>query len=285
MEQISWLLQIMKNYIFNNNLNIDKSTFFTVIIGQITIYGILLTFYQFVAAYQGNKKAAIRYLGYNIIEFYVNKNAGVYGKIRTIFKIIFVLMFVLEILYKPIITVYGDMFPAEKICLINFLWFLLVISYFVMFFILFLRCTKTVLTIKQCSDIKTNESLISDINKMFLKKTMKERISKRAIDLLRRDFAYLHNAIQEDDNTELQDKYNNLVYLIFTGYIERKQNKISKIEKSGKILRNQVSWIYNSNCEVHLLQEIIDEIYFRLDEQNVRSILSFYINSCFVIFR
>lgn len=44
------------------------------------------------------------------------------------------------------------------------------------------------------------------------------------------------------------------------------------------ILRNQVSWIYNSNCEVHLLQEIIDEMYFQLDEQNIRSILNFHID-------
>lgn len=43
-------------------------------------------------------------------------------------------------------------------------------------------------------------------------------------------------------------------------------------------IREQVSWIYNSNCEVHLLQEIIDEMYFQLDEQNIRSILNFHID-------
>lgn len=48
MERTSYLLQIIIDYMFNNNLSIDKATFFTVIIGQITIYGILLTFYQFV---------------------------------------------------------------------------------------------------------------------------------------------------------------------------------------------------------------------------------------------
>lgn len=30
------------DYILNNNLNIDKSLFFTIVIGQISIYGILL---------------------------------------------------------------------------------------------------------------------------------------------------------------------------------------------------------------------------------------------------
>lgn len=38
-ERISYLLQKIIDYMLNNNLSIDKATFFTVIIGQITIYG------------------------------------------------------------------------------------------------------------------------------------------------------------------------------------------------------------------------------------------------------
>ena len=37
------------NYVVNNYLIIDKSTYLTIVIGQITIYGILLTFYQFLS--------------------------------------------------------------------------------------------------------------------------------------------------------------------------------------------------------------------------------------------
>ncbi|MFQ9574085.1 MAG: hypothetical protein ACLR0V_08775 [Roseburia hominis] len=54
------------------------------------------------------------------------------------------------------------------------------------------------------SDVKRNGYIISEINKDFLKKTMKEQISKKAIDLLRRDLANLRDVIQVDDNTELQ---------------------------------------------------------------------------------
>ena len=60
MDRISYLLQTIMDYMLNNDLNIDKATFFTVIIGQITIYGILLTFYQFVASYQGNERSVTR---------------------------------------------------------------------------------------------------------------------------------------------------------------------------------------------------------------------------------
>lgn len=62
----------------------------------------------------------------------------------------------------------------------------------------------SILMIKMSSDVKRNGYIISEINKDFLKKTMKEQISKKAIDLLRRDLANLRDVIQVDDNTELQ---------------------------------------------------------------------------------
>lgn len=276
MERTSYLLQIIIDYMFNNNLSIDKATFFTVIIGQITIYGILLTFYQFVASYQGGEKAATRYLGINITEYFVKKKIKIFNKI--ISKKMFGVLLILEILYKPFMTIYGETLGTSTISIINFVWFLFAIVYFILFVMLFIQCTKSILMIKMSSDIKRNGYIISEINKEFLKKTMKERISKNAIDLLRRDFVNLHDAIQEDENTELQGRYNQVIHLIFTDYIGRKQYEISNIEKKGRILKNQVSWIYNSNCEVHLLQEIIDAIYFQLDEQNIKSILNFYID-------
>ena len=102
MNQILYLLQIIKEYMLNNNLNIDKSTFFTVVIGQITIYGILLTFYQFVASYQGNEKSVTRYLGINITEYFVKKRIKIFNRI--ISKRMFGILLILEILYKPFIT-------------------------------------------------------------------------------------------------------------------------------------------------------------------------------------
>ena len=276
MNQILYLLQIIKEYMSNNNLNIDKSTFFTVVIGQITIYGILLTFYQFVASYQGNEKSVTRYLGINIIEYFVKKRIKIFNRI--ISKRMFGILLILEILYKPFITIYGEKIGASTISIINFIWFLFAIGYFILFVMLFIQCTKSILMIKMSSDVKRNDNIISEINKDFQKKTIKERISKKAIDLLRRDFVNLRDGIKDDDNTGLQGRYNGLIQLIFIGYIQRKQNEISDIEKRERIVNNQVPWIYNSNCEVCLLQEVINEIYFQLDEQNIKLIMNFYID-------
>ena len=276
MSQILYRLQIIKEYMLNNNLNIDKSTFFTVVIGQITIYGILLTFYQFVASYQGNEKSVTRYLGINITEYFVKKRIKIFNRI--ISKRMFGILLILEILYKPFITIYGENIGASTISIINFIWFLFAIGYFILFVMLFIQCTKSILMIKMSSDVKRNDNIISEINKDFLKKTIKERISKKAIDLLRRDFVNLRYGIQDDDNTGLQGRYNGLIQLIFIEYIQRKQNEISDIEKRERIVNNQVPWIYNSNCEVCLLQEVINEIYFQLDEQNIKLIMNFYID-------
>ena len=166
MERISYLLQKIMDYMLNNNLSIDKATFFTVIIGQITIYGILLTFYQFVASYQGGEKAATRYLGINITEYFVKRNISVFNNIVS--RKIFGAIFVLEILYKPFITIYGDMLSIEIIRVMNFTWFFFVIFYFVVFVFLFFQCTKSILMIKLSSDVKTNGYLIRDINNVFL---------------------------------------------------------------------------------------------------------------------
>lgn len=79
MDKIEYWVQIIREYILNNNLNVDKATFLTIVIGQITIYGILLTFYQFVASYQGSEIGINRYLGINIKEFFVKKKIKVFN--------------------------------------------------------------------------------------------------------------------------------------------------------------------------------------------------------------
>lgn len=267
--------QLLTNYILNIDLTIDKATFFTIIIGQITIYGILLTFYQFVTSYQDNEKFAIKYLGYNIIEYSVKKRIGNLNKI--ISSRAFELMMVMEIIYKPFTMIYGDKF-SSLISIMNFIWFVFVFVYFILFSWIFFRCAKIILMLERYSDVKRNDYIIKEINKDFLKKTVEERRKLYAIELLKKDFVNLNKAIQVDDNIKLQEKYNDFINVIFEKYIARKKYEISNIENGGKIVKNQIPWIYNSDCEIYLLQEILDEMYFKLDEQNLMLILKFYVN-------
>ena len=160
------------DYILNNNLNIDKSLFFTIVIGQISIYGILLTFYQFVASFHGNRKAAVTYLGTSLNEYFVKQTVSSFNKIVS--KKWFGLLFVLEILYRPFITVYEHVFSRSTVSIMNSIWFVFVVVYFLLFILIFFQCTESISQIKFCSNVKTNGYLIRDINRNFLKKTIKE---------------------------------------------------------------------------------------------------------------
>ena len=131
MDKIEYWVQIIREYILNNNLNVDKATFLTIVIGQITIYGILLTFYQFVASYQGSEIGINRYLGINIKEFFVKKKIKVFNNF--ISKKGFGIIVILEILYKPFITIYRAVLPIKTISIMNFIWFGFAITYFVLF--------------------------------------------------------------------------------------------------------------------------------------------------------
>lgn len=268
------IVQRFADYVLNNQLDIDKSTFLTIVIGQITMYGILLTFYQFVASYQASKKTITRYLGVNLTEYYIKKNTSAFTNIVS--KKVFGIIFVIEILYKPIMTIFKGMCSARLISVMNFVWYLFVIFYFVIFVILFFQCTKSILMIKLCSDAKTNGSIIRDINRRFLHKTLHERINQKAVDLLNEDFEELRDAIKYDDNSDLQSRYNHLIYNICNTYIEQKADEIFKIEKYEKIVKNQIIWKYNANCEIHLLKKILDGGYFALDDDNKKIIFLFH---------
>ena len=269
MEILKELVQTMSDYIWSNNLNIDKVTFFTIVIGQIAIYGILLTFYQFIASYNESENIASRYLGINTKEYFLRKNLKNFE--RFVLKKTFRTILILEILYKPFIVIYGDKIHSKIISLMNFIWFAFVIFYFLFSVILFFKCVESVLKIKGNLDAKTNEELIHDIDKMFLKRTIKQRIEQKPLELLRQDLSRLREAIKIDNNSDLQERYNDLIDKIFDLYINK------KIKTEDTLLKRGVRWSgYIINYEKRLLQEIMEGRYFNIDERNLKSIFYFH---------
>ena len=270
------VLQILKDFIFNSELTVDKNTFFTVIIGQIAMYGILLTFYQFVASYNESKEIATNYLGRNIIDYFIAKNMKIFNPIMS--KEFLCIFFILEIMYKPVLKICEKWIYSQIISVLNFLWFGFVILYFITFVIIFSQCAKSIVNIKMCSDTITYEYVIRDINKNFLKKSLRDRVIYTNIEMLLDDFDQLSMAIQIDNNSKLQKYYNYLIQEIFADYIKQKQHEISAVENKVKIHKKRTSWIWTADCEVELLQEIIKENYFQLDNKNIEYIMRFQMN-------
>ena len=70
-------MKILLDYIINNQLVIDKGSYLTIVIGQITVYAILLTFYQFIVLFQGTKDRYVqRYLGTKLKDYFVKKKTN-----------------------------------------------------------------------------------------------------------------------------------------------------------------------------------------------------------------
>ena len=125
--------------------------------------------------------------------------------------------------------------------------------------------------IKGNLDAKTNEELIHDIDKMFLKRTIKQRIEQKPLELLRQDLSRLREAIKIDNNSDLQERYNDLIDKIFDLYINK------KIKTEDTLLKRGVRWSgYIINYEKRLLQEIMEGRYFNIDERNLKSIFYFH---------
>lgn len=53
------ILETLIDYAYNNQLIIDKGSYLAIVIGQITIYAILLTFYQFIVSFQGTNGRSV----------------------------------------------------------------------------------------------------------------------------------------------------------------------------------------------------------------------------------
>lgn len=259
--------------VFNNQLVLDKGTYFTILIGQITVYGIMLTFYQFVVSYQEPENAITSYLGENITEYVNKKELKAYKKI--ISQKLFGIILMLEILYKPFLEVFGNWCLDKVVKVLNFLWFSFVIFYFLIFVILFFECTKLVFKLKMPLNVQKNNELMEDIEHAFLKKTMKQCIKQLPVKLLEQDFDNLAKAVRIDDDPKLQGRYNELMSQIILNYTIKKEYEIDKKGTNRCIPRNQIPWRYNSELEMALLRAVVRGDYVSIDENNAVSLLDF----------
>lgn len=220
MDTLKHICNITLTYMLNNQLTIDKATYFTIVIGQIAIYGILLTFYQFIASYNGNQKNCTSYLEYRIPDFFVMRKIIIN---KVVSKKVFKDLWVLEIIYKPVVTIFGGIISEKYINLLNFIWFGFVIFYFVIFVLLLFQCVRGIILIKTLSDKKYIAMLIDDINVVYLKEFEKKTKTRNSADLLNQSIKKIREYINGVDNTEMQAGYNRLIDGIFFFLIPNKK--------------------------------------------------------------
>lgn len=255
---------LLSEYIINHTFVIDKSTYITVILGQITIYGILLTFYQFVASFEGTSSASRKYLGVGLTEYCMRKKVSLFRLIVS--KPYFYILFLLEVLYKPVLSVCGAYLSTTLISIGNFLWYLFVVLYFIVFIILFWQCTRSIFSLKIIFDTQKNGAIINELNQQFMHKSIIMRMRNKAIDLLTWDIEYLIAVLKNDTERIFYTQYHKLMICIFDSYLNSKQKEIQKMIKTNRIPSNQVPWIYTSEQECRLLQHLLNQA-STIDEQ------------------
>lgn len=262
MRIIKSLIQYLIDFIFHNNLIIEKSTYFTVILGILTIYGIALAFYQYVESHNVNKEC---YLGENIISACMKYETSVINNI--ISNDLFKLGCLFEILYKPFIIVYKDILTISVIQILTFVWYAFALFCLVVFFLLFFRSARCILNLTSHYNFETYKSIVFQINHDFLRKMKNRRTREFDFVSLENSFYKLNKFIDQDENKKSPNKYNELIEIIFISYSMYKEDKVRKlIIKSNQA---EIDVKQCANSEIRLLQRILDDEYFVLNEKNL----------------
>lgn len=253
--EVNEIIRIALHYICEKQMEIDKSTYLTVIIGQITIYAIVLTFYQFAVSFQGKKANNARmYLGFDLIEYYIK------NKLKRINAIICHpvswALFVLNVLYKPLVNMFSFLLSGESMAVYNFFWYVYVVGFFIFFIYFFYKCTLCIVSLNAVLDINRNANIIKQINQDIKKRKRRNNYNKNSTEVLWDQTRWIQDKIFTDTDLEFRKYAISFLLDILTEYIDKKKNKLDTMEYSRKKLFG--GWGYDFGIECQIFREMWD---------------------------
>lgn len=255
-------MRIIKEYIVNNRLVIDKNVYFAIIFGLITVYTVILAFFQFVVSTKGiDKKRELRYLGESLIDYVVFKKLTIYRKV--ISKHYFIISFAIIVLYKPIVTIYGAYIAEKLVHELNAGWYFFVIINLGIILVVCLECSMCTQEIKKIMEKKNVENIIHKMNTEFRNKKFHQVDKEKSIYVLGNDLNRLKCAIKNEDTSIYYDEYINLIIDIFHDY-------------KGKKKDNGTSLIYIMNEEFRLLENLLDGKYIKVKKILKKAVQELY---------
>lgn len=252
-------------------LECDAATYYTVVFGQLTTFGIFLAFYQFVASQSDDK-----YLGQKIsAHFYDNRIAE-----RLISSLCFVIPFVIEILCLPLKTLFSSLSFGIMVNLINYFWSFAVIVFLVLFAVLFWKCAVQIVHGKILFKRQIKRDVARKINKRLFDDF---RIKARSI--FRTDIACVRNLVLGAYDYVGEDQEDRRLFFeltedVFNWYLERRDKKVKDIETKTekhwinytKLLREELDFI-NSYADVLGKTKAYDKnllsFYFKIMEKTM----------------
>lgn len=250
----------MTEYIFNHQLTIDRGTYLTVITGLLTVYAVALAFYQFTTSFhvENGKRPGV-YLGIDLMEYHMKKGLGIYSSV--ISSRLFWLFFAAAVLYKPLVSIWGENFSENTVKVFNFVWYAYCIFFFLFFVLFFSRCTRSVMSLNSfiayvnMEDISIGERrIILNINKQMKRET--EFFSnKRSIDRLTEKLDWIIAGI-DSSNPKYTSLYIKLIQSLMRDYIDDKQRKIDRAVSGSEKCKGIVRWKYDFQRESQLLEKL-----------------------------
>ena len=190
-------------------INID--TYIAVIVGQLSIIGIWITYYQLAIGVAPSREKI--YLGENITERFLKHHIPIYEKLVRGNKL--VSLFILEILLMPLNALFDILMLDYRIVrAINGAWCVLVTYVFCLLVRWMIQCMKSTGVMVG----KRDESVFRDINDCFLKDTQKRMRDREKEDLLQYRIDTLRYYIEQENNAEYRERYGKVLYRVFVDY-------------------------------------------------------------------
>lgn len=252
------VIRDMNNILDRFNLPADivdtNDIFWTVIIGQITIYAILLAFYEFMVSLQQEDEV---YLGYRVIPFYVNQKCKAYRCI--ISKKWFSLLFLIGIIYNPIIYITQKKIGKNILIVLNTVWYLYVIFFFFVFAIAVVQSMRCVLAVKLITNLNEARYHTEIFNKAFRKHSLSDMIKKTLTELFVYDVGHLIFCVEHDSNSAMGKSYDQLFFSLASDYLIWKKRGIKLKKERGITCRNQKAWVYNLNQECEIIKDYVSK--------------------------
>lgn len=249
------ICETVLSFIRSNSLYIDKSAYFTVVFGQLTVYGILLTFYQFLASYLtiGEQYS---FLGINITEYYVKRRIRFFGRLS---NIMIVVLIVWESIYKPVTVVFKQYLGDLLLSFMNCVWFLIAVFYFILMGLILYQCAAVAIEIKSCSHILIMNHIAKEIGKqVIIDKSIFKKEKNRAVDLLIRDIESIVRYIDEDNRVEkCLYWYRDILDCVLEKYIQNKTKEIGRFNRDFKVRKNQIPPLYIARRELSALYTLL----------------------------
>lgn len=258
----------------NKMFNVIMENYISLLVGQITIFGIVLASFQFLCDHQKNDQRSNFYLGYNIFELELKDNVTILSLVKSK---LFLVLILFEIISLPAIRV---IYVTPKI-VVNTMIIIDIIAimlYFGVMFLLLFQIAKYVLGMNKTRNMisirvvtKVYEKFLKDNNFFY----SQEINSKNFLNISNK----LAKVIVLDDNKNLakqeQIYYDMFALEILERYYDR---KLDLNKDKSAIISDKAKKVFNKCFEVDALLVIVKNYCEKIDENNIHSFTKLIIN-------